>query len=84
MTLDAPTSKPLERCATLLRFPPPSLTHFFRDAHPTSLALMRTDGLNVLSFPLPQAEDIYARSRRTVADSGSMMACVEGVSECSE
>ena len=84
VTYDVLTSTPLERCATQLRCPPPSLTHIFRDAHPTSLALMRTDGPNGLRLALPGAEDIYARRWRTVADSGSMVACAEGVFECSE
>ena len=69
---------------THLRSPQPSLTHFLRDAHPTSSALMRTDGPYGLRFALPGAEDIYARSWRTVADSGSIVTCVEGVFECSE
>ena len=58
---------------------------FFRDAHPTSLALkMRTDGQRAVRFALSGAEDIYARRWRTVAESGSIVWCAEGVFEYSE
>ena len=58
---------------------------FFRDAHPTSLALkMRTDGQRAVRFALSGAEDIYARRWRTVAESGSIMWCAESVFEYSE
>ena len=61
VTRDAPTSKPLTRCGARLRSPSLSAAPFVRDAHPTSVALMRTDGLRALRFDLSRARDIYAR-----------------------
>ena len=76
---DVLTSKALGRCGTLLRSSLSPAIPFLRDAHPTSLALMRTEGQRAVRFALSGAEDIYARRWRTVAESGSIVGCAEGV-----
>ena len=45
---------------------------------------MRTDGQRAVRFALSGSEDIYARRWRTVAESGSIVGCAEGVSEYSD